>query len=179
MAKEPVDNNTSQVPDKKKDQEHIPLFNSGVADVAGIVLTAASSIGAALLMIDKNFFRNAEKEKRFEKFHKIRDAERASPKTTSLRGREWLERIREIERSHEKAVEGELKEMGISGIAKPLEKFKSLRAHQKDEVVFTMAAVAAGAIGVVSSIIGNRVTGQKERELADKLDDIKQNSAHR
>lgn len=156
-----------------KKQERVPLFNSVVADIAGVLLTAASSAFAAVLMIDKNFFRNAEKEKRFEKFHKIRDSQRAEPATTSLKGRDWLVRIREIERQHEKSIGGELREMGITG---PLEKFKSLRAHQKTEVLFTTAAVTAGAIGLVSSIIGNRLTAQKERELADKLDTISDRS---
>lgn len=160
-----------------KPQERVPLFNSIFADVAGMLLTAASSVGAAVLMIDKNFFRNAEKEKRFEKFHKIRDSQRAEPATTSLKGHDWLVRIREIEAQHERAISGELREMGVKG---PIEKFRSLRSHQKTEVIFTTAAVTAGAIGLVSSIIGNRITAQKERELADKLDAISDhaNNAH-
>lgn len=154
---------------KKPRRDRVTFFNSLYADTAGVVLSAISSIGAATLMIDKNFFKNAEKEKRFDKYHKIRDSQRASPETTKLKNHDWLIRIREIEKEHESSIAKELRGMGITG---PIEKFRSLRAHQKQEVVFTAAAVAAGAIGVISTIIGNRLTAQKEQQLSDKLDEL-------
>lgn len=168
MAESPQHNDTSKA-SQQRPPERRSVFNSVAADIVGGILTAVSSVGAAVLMIDKNFFRNAEKEKRFEKFHRLRDAERASPATTALKGHEWLARVREIEQQHEKNIVGELKEMGITG---PIEKFRSLRAHQKKDVAWTVGAVTVGAIGLVSTIIGNRISVQKEHELVAKLDSL-------
>ena len=142
------------------------IFNSFLMDAAGVVLSIGSSVAAAVITINKNFFKNAEKEKRFEAIHQKRDALRAAPEVRDLKGSDWLKRIRQIEAQHDAEVMVELKEMGIHG---PLEKFRSLRAHQKTDVFLTVAAVTAGAIGIIGGIIGSRHAAKEDRELNKKL----------
>lgn len=169
MAAENPVSETARTPAKPQREMRDSWFNSVVSDALGIALALGSSVGAAVMMIDKNFFRNAEKEKRFQKFHKIRDDARACPETRALKGYEWLERIREIEKTHEHQIVGELKEMGIHG---PIEKFKSLHSHQKRDVIFAGAAVMAGAIGLIGTVVGGRKMAAREEELSKKLDKI-------
>ena len=144
-------------------------FNSIYADITGIALTIASGIGAGVMIINKNFFKNAEKEDRFKRTRTIRDDARKVLKEASLPVEEWLPKVRKIESEYDATIKRKIKEMGVKT---PVGKWRSLRHHQKNEVMLTAAAVTAGAIIGIGSIVSGREIMNKQKELEERLNEM-------
>ena len=149
------------------------MFTSYYDDMLGIALTLGAGLGTGWLMINKYFFRNGEKEGRFEQARKTRNEEFAKLKVT---GDEWLRKRDGIEKVYYEAVENEMRQMGIHD---PISKFRSLAKHQKWEVAIAMTAVTGAAIGFISNYISNREGTRQQQEILDALNRMEENSHSR
>ncbi len=146
-------------------RERTSFFNSVYADITGALLTIGSGLVAAAIVINKNFFRNSEKDGLLLDLSVARDEARRKVRKNS--GDEWVAEIKKIENEYEHSKNTLLKERGLAGSWK---KFKSLRDHQKTEVGLTLAAVSAVALGAVSAFFGSRDTGDKLDAIQRRLD---------
>jgi len=164
----------------KADKSHTSIFSSVYANAAGVALTITSGLSAAVLMINKNFFKNADKEKLFDELREKRDLSRArlhggkslaghEIRGKGLTGEALQSEIRTIEKTYEKGVMTKISELGINS---PLKKWGTLRSHQKNEVLLTSSAVLAGAIIGLGTIISGRETVAKQNEIEARLNEM-------
>jgi len=164
----------------KADKSHTSIFSSVYANVAGVALTITSGLSAAVLMINKNFFKNADKEKLFDELRKTRDSSRTrlhggkslaghEIRGKGLTGEALQSEIRTIEKTYEKGVMTKISELGINS---PLKKWGTLRSHQKNEVLVTSGAVLAGAIIGLGTIISGREAVAKQSEIEARLNEM-------
>lgn len=153
------------------EERKISFFSTVYADVIGIALAVASSVGAAVAVINKNFFRNAEKEGRFTRFVTERDGKLKELAESGVVGKELREKSQKIKSGYYKAVETELERMEIGGA---IDKLGFLGKHQKWEVALTFGAVMAGAFVGLGSIISGREIMNKQRELDKRLSNMEE-----
>lgn len=150
------------------------FFSSIYADIAGVLITLAAGVGAAIIFVDNAFSRNAYKDKKLIAAQEARDSARLKAPLS-----EYIDASKTAEAAYTATKRAIYEEMGV--INNPIKKFRGLRTHQKWETGFTMAAVSAAAVGLIANFVGNRQTFLKQQELEDRLDaaEAKRNTEQR
>lgn len=143
------------------------FFESIYADIIGIGLTVGAGLAAARIIINKSFFGNLAEDRKKKKDDVLRSiVDRDRERIAAAHNKDWPQAIEAIEKKYQKNIKEELSEMGVNSI---LDKWKSLRGHQKWEAGIAMAAVSAVAIGSISSFLSNRRLDHKLEEIHQQV----------
>ncbi len=160
------------------------FYDSIWADVGTTAITLLSGGIAAVRSINKSFYQNIKINPDIEK----------EIETSKINTRNILREVKHAASDHEKRniIYPKIAEQHVtheSAMRKILaedyavkgmwDKTKLLRPHQRWEVLLTVTATMAVALGAIYSLTGNRKVSQKQGELENQLDSIEANGKGR
>jgi hypothetical protein len=164
---------TEPTPQTLEPPKELPGIFGGLsfklAEVLGVGVTAASAAVAAWSSIRENFYRNVARYKVFKDVHDVRDREYTELyKRFADKGEKeaLIKGINEIEGKYTAEVS---KRMEGLGIVNTLDRWRTLKTHQKAEIAVTVAGVSAILLGAVVNLSASRRIREQQQEMSDHL----------
>lgn len=163
--------------EKKDAAVRASLFDSWLVDAIGAATTAISGIGAAIYSINTSFFKNATTDGTLTDQWNKRNADRkAAFDNPEMRGSTLTKEIQRIEAEYFNARKAKLDEKELNYV---WQKWRTLRAHQKNEALISFAVGSTVALGIVANLISNRHVFKKQEELEARIEENSKADAER
>lgn len=145
------------------------MLSSRSAELIGIGVTVISASMAATNSIRQNFYKNITKyhvfkdiqEKRDSKYLDIYKQYRDQKNTSDL-----IHQINKVESEYISNIDNRLSGYGINNI---IDRWRTLKSHQKTEAFVAFAGVGALLAGVVASISASRRVEDRQEDYVKEL----------
>jgi hypothetical protein len=169
---------SKEAPVVKQTRGLLGLLSARGAEIVGIGVTLGSGWLAAWNSIRNNFYQNTAK---YDVFKDIRD-KRDNSYTEMYRefkGQQdapaLIKEVNQIEKEYTAAVEERLRGYGIKTT---LDRWRTLKTHQKTEALLAFSGVSAVLLGVVASLGASRRVEEKQEALSEKLQEQDNGRGH-
>ncbi len=140
-----------------------------MAEAVGVGATLASGWIAAWNGIRENFYKNVSRYKVFDDIRMVRDAahKRAYDSFAGKRDKEGLIReITAIEATYSAEVGERMRGLGISNT---IDRWRTLKTHQKSEVAVAVFGVCAILLGAVVNLSASHRIREEQEQLQEKI----------
>lgn len=161
-------------PVKKLPKWHglLGMPSAAAAETVGILFAMGSASVAAYNTVRINFYRNMDKHGVFEDIKKKRidtHTELLEEYKGKKNSKELVSKLLEVEKEYTTQVDKLFKGYGINNV---LDRWKTLKYHQKNEVYLAFGAVSAILLGVVAGTSTTRRVEENQEELEKRLDEL-------